>query len=98
MFRQYSISPLGTVSSMRFWRAHRILMMRGQQFFSAISAQRAKAASSVWLLDAPDETIFAGSLSAGLLRRAEHYLPIEWVRSAFEILHDGDIVPVPPGT
>jgi hypothetical protein len=46
----------------------------------------------------PDETVFAGSVSAGLLRRAEHYLPIEWVRSAFEILHDGDIVPVPPGT
>jgi hypothetical protein len=46
----------------------------------------------------PDETIFAGNVSAGLLRRAEHYLPIEWVRSAFEILPDGDIVAVPPGT
>jgi hypothetical protein len=46
----------------------------------------------------PDETIFAGGISAGLLRRAEHYLPVEWVRSAFEILPDGDIIPVPQGT
>ena len=45
----------------------------------------------------PAETIFTASVSAGLLRRAEHYLPIEWVRSAFEILPDGDIVSVPPG-
>ena len=46
----------------------------------------------------PDKAAFEGGISAGLLRRAEHYLPIEWVRSAFEILPEGDILPVSQGT
>jgi superfamily II DNA or RNA helicase len=46
----------------------------------------------------PDESAFSNSLPPGLLRRAEHYLPVEWVRSAFEILQDGEITSVPPGT
>jgi ATP-dependent helicase HepA len=46
----------------------------------------------------PDETTLSWRISSGLLRRAEHYLPVEWVRSAFEILPDGDIDPVPQGT
>src|SRR6266446_3123522 len=46
----------------------------------------------------PDEAAFSGGVSPGLLRRAEHYLPLEWVRSAFEILPEGDAVPIPSGT
>lgn len=46
----------------------------------------------------PDETTFSGEISPGFLRRAEHYLPVEWLRSAFEILPEGDIVQVPQGT
>lgn len=45
----------------------------------------------------PDTTAYEGGLPAGLLRRAEHYLPCEWVRSVFEILPDGDISPVSAG-
>jgi ATP-dependent helicase HepA len=45
----------------------------------------------------PDEMAFAGGAPAGILRRAEYYLPIEWVRSAFEILPEGDITQVPQG-
>jgi hypothetical protein len=45
----------------------------------------------------PDESAFRDGLPPGLLRRAEHYLPVEWVRSAFEILPDGEITCVPPG-
>lgn len=46
----------------------------------------------------PDEATWQDGVSAGLLRRAEHFLPEEWVRSAWEIRPEGDVVPVPPGT
>ncbi len=45
----------------------------------------------------PDETVFQDDLPPGLMRRAEHYLPIEWVRSTFEILPDGQAISVPRG-
>lgn len=45
----------------------------------------------------PDATVFPAGMSPGLLRRAEHYLPTEWVRSAFEVLPGGDVVAVAPG-
>lgn len=45
----------------------------------------------------PDTAVFKGGLPAGLVRRAEHYLPCEWVRSAFELLPEGDISAVPAG-
>jgi ATP-dependent helicase HepA len=45
----------------------------------------------------PDEALFSESMSPGLWRRAEHYLPLEWVRLPFEIYSNGDVVPVPQG-
>jgi ATP-dependent helicase HepA len=46
----------------------------------------------------PDEAAWHDGASAGLLRRAEHFLPIEWVRSIWEINSEGDVTPVPPGS
>jgi ATP-dependent helicase HepA len=46
----------------------------------------------------PDEAAWQGSVLPGLMRRAEHYLPVEWVRSAWEIHPDGDVTPVHSGT
>src|SRR6266496_1599200 len=46
----------------------------------------------------PDETALPDGFSAAILRRAEHYLPVEWVRSVFELQPDGEASPVPPGT
>lgn len=46
----------------------------------------------------PNEVSWQDGVSAGLLRRAEHFLPVEWVRSAWEIRPEGDAIPVPPGT
>ena len=40
---------------------------------------------------------FPEGSSPALLRRAEHYLPVEWVRSAFEILPSGEVTEVPQG-
>lgn len=45
----------------------------------------------------PDKSALAGGLPPGLMRRAEHYLPFEWVRSVFEIQPDGEVAPVPNG-
>jgi superfamily II DNA or RNA helicase len=45
----------------------------------------------------PDESAWGEGVSAGLLRRAEHFLPVEWVPSAWEIDPAGDAVPVPSG-
>lgn len=45
----------------------------------------------------PDEAAWKGSVSPGLVRRAEHYLPSEWVRSVWEVHQDGDVSAVPPG-
>lgn len=45
----------------------------------------------------PDEAAWEGGVFPGLLRRAEHYLPVEWVQAAWEIHPDGDVTQVPPG-
>ncbi len=45
----------------------------------------------------PDDTAFKDGVSPGLLRRAEHFLPVEWVRAVFQILSDGEAISVPPG-
>jgi ATP-dependent helicase HepA len=45
----------------------------------------------------PNEAAWQDNVPPGLLRRAEYYLPVEWVRSAFEILRDGEVMPVANG-
>ena len=42
----------------------------------------------------PDAAAWRGGATPGLLRRAEHYLPVEWVRSVFELFPNGEFAPV----
>src|SRR5262249_3926796 len=71
---------------------------RATAFFRDLGAKgRGRVFSIVVGRLGPDELALSGATTPGLLRRAEHYLPLEWVRSAFEILSDGHIVPVPEG-
>jgi superfamily II DNA or RNA helicase len=45
----------------------------------------------------PDEAAVTSDLAPGLVRRAEHFLPTEWVRSAFEIRPNGEVDVVQQG-
>jgi hypothetical protein len=46
----------------------------------------------------PSQSALSGDEAPATFRRAEHHLPVEWVRAAFEINPDGDLVPIPPGS
>ncbi len=78
--------------------AHDTQDARASAFFRGLGA---KGSGRVFALVVgrlePDASAWPAGFAPGLRRRAEQYLPAEWVRMAWEIQPDGEIALVQPG-